>query len=226
MLIGDADLLVQAGPSRDSDPANCEALMSSEGTKPAPSLAPAATHAFDPMGLPESLKDLEALSTLVEQEGIRLGRKPVVVEIGTWAGRSAIVMAEHAQAVHCIDHWMGNPHDCLGPIAEKIGKQKAFLTFCRNCGDLLFEKIFPYYGDSLEWARMWRLEADIVFVDASHEHESVRRDILAWKPHVRPGGILCGHDFCRLFPGVVQAVRELFPTGGEIVGQSIWTCRV
>ncbi len=103
---------------------------------------------FDPMGLPEAVADLVALAALVKQEAIRLQREPVVVEIGTWAGRSAIMMAEHARSVHCIDHWMGNPHDCLGPIAEKIGKQKAFITFCTNCGDLLFDKIFPYYGES------------------------------------------------------------------------------
>ncbi len=121
---------------------------------------------------------------------------------------------------------MGNPHDCLGPIAEKIGRQKAFITFCTNCGDLLFDKIFPYYGERADWADAWQFKADLVFIDASHEYNSVRRDILAWKRHVGTGGVLCGHDFSSPFPGVVAAVKELFPFGIEIVGQSIWKYRV
>jgi hypothetical protein len=59
-------------------------------------------------------------------------------------------MAEHAHSIHCIDHCMGNPHDCLGPIAAKIGKQKAFITCCQNCGTRLFDSIFPYYGESTD----------------------------------------------------------------------------
>lgn len=34
-----------------------------------------------------------------------------------------------------------------------------------------------------------------VFVDADHTYEGVRADIKAWWPKVRPGGILCGHDY-------------------------------
>ena len=33
---------------------------------------------------------------------------------------------------------------------------------------------------------------DIVFLDARHDYEAVLDDVAAWKPKVRPGGILSG----------------------------------
>jgi hypothetical protein len=51
---------------------------------------------------------------------------------------------------------------------------------------------------------------DLVFLDADHEIESVRKDIAAWLPKVRRGGVLAGHDFSHEFPGVMRAVVERF----------------
>lgn len=51
---------------------------------------------------------------------------------------------------------------------------------------------------------------DFVFVDADHVYESVKKDILAWLPKVKPGGIIAGHDYNKEHPGVLQAVPEIF----------------
>jgi len=50
---------------------------------------------------------------------------------------------------------------------------------------------------------------DLAFVDADHSYEAASSDIKYWLPKVRPGGILAGHDYTSVFPGVVQAVHEL-----------------
>lgn len=58
-------------------------------------------------------------------------------------------------------------------------------------------------------------QLDLVFIDAAHDYHSVVDDIAAWAPLVRPGGILCGHDFGhRRFGGVQQAVREFVEPRG------------
>lgn len=49
---------------------------------------------------------------------------------------------------------------------------------------------------------------DIVFLDARHDYEAVSDDIQAWRPKVRPGGILSGHDFSWMFPTVAMAVYK------------------
>ena len=55
------------------------------------------------------------------------------------------------------------------------------------------------------------LKFDLVFIDATHSEESVREDIQLWAPKVRPGGIVCGHDYNnKRFPGVKIAVDEYF----------------
>jgi len=51
---------------------------------------------------------------------------------------------------------------------------------------------------------------DFVFIDADHIYESVKRDILAWLPKIKQGGIIAGHDYCNEHPGVIQAVDEIF----------------
>jgi len=69
--------------------------------------------------------------------------------------------------------------------------------------------------DSVEAAKKFRdKEFDLVFIDASHDYQSVLNDILAWKPKVREGGIICGHDFFRSgdkpYSQVHSAVKKVF----------------
>ncbi len=47
-----------------------------------------------------------------------------------------------------------------------------------------------------------------VFIDASHDYDSVVADIAAWCPKIKSGGFIGGHDFDR---GVVaKAVEQIF----------------
>jgi len=53
---------------------------------------------------------------------------------------------------------------------------------------------------------------DLVFIDADHSYDSVKKDILAWLPKVKRGGVLCGHDYGNPeHGGVEKAVKELLP---------------
>lgn len=70
-------------------------------------------------------------------------------------------------------------------------------------------------ADSIEAAR--RVDdgsLDMVFIDADHSYEGVKRDIAAWLPKVKRGGWLGGHDYRNTdprfdFSGVDKAVEEL-----------------
>lgn len=54
-------------------------------------------------------------------------------------------------------------------------------------------------------------KADFVFIDADHSEESVYQDMNLWWPHVKYGGIFCGHDFGKDdIPGVTVAVERWF----------------
>jgi predicted O-methyltransferase YrrM len=70
---------------------------------------------------------------------------------------------------------------------------------------------------------------DFVFLDADHNYEAVQADIAAWLPKVRPGGILCGHDYANeAYPlwGVARAVDEAFGPQVELGKNYTWRIRV
>jgi len=51
---------------------------------------------------------------------------------------------------------------------------------------------------------------DFVFIDASHDYENVKADILAWIPKIKEGGVIAGHDYVEDYSGVMKAVDEIF----------------
>jgi hypothetical protein len=69
-------------------------------------------------------------------------------------------------------------------------------------------------GNSWDVANLYRDDSlDFVFIDADHSYEAVSRDIDAWKPKVKRGGILAGHDYIPWTNptfGVIKAVNERF----------------
>ena len=58
---------------------------------------------------------------------------------------------------------------------------------------------------------------DFVFIDADHSQASVQADIHAWRPKLRPGGILAGHDW-NTYGSVQQAVTGLLGTDFSVEG--------
>ena len=61
---------------------------------------------------------------------------------------------------------------------------------------------------------------DFVFIDADHAYPAVRADIELYRPKLRPGGMLAGHDYGK--PGVRQAVEELLPQARTTGFDGIW----
>jgi predicted O-methyltransferase YrrM len=51
---------------------------------------------------------------------------------------------------------------------------------------------------------------DFVFIDADHSFVAVVKDIISWRPKVKHGGLLCGHDY-GVDAGVAEAVDLFFP---------------
>ena len=49
--------------------------------------------------------------------------------------------------------------------------------------------------------------ADLVFIDASHDADSVMANLEAWAPVLKAGGVLAGHDLSVRTPGVERAVE-------------------
>jgi hypothetical protein len=75
-------------------------------------------------------------------------------------------------------------------------------------------------------AASWLGLFDMVYIDAEHSYEAVKKDIKLWLPHVKPGGFISGHDYGhKRFPGVKQAVDEAFPRR-QLLRHGIWVKRL
>ena len=67
---------------------------------------------------------------------------------------------------------------------------------------------------------------DSLFIDGCHEYAECRADIEAWATMVKPGGLICGHDYWPVDVGVMEAVNDAFEGRHEIAtGTRIWWTR-
>jgi predicted O-methyltransferase YrrM len=150
-----------------------------------------------------------------------------IVEVGSWMGRSTTSMADNMEGgvIFAVDTWRGSEEH------ESYLKDKpvdfVYETFRANLKRHIDSgRVCPVRLPSLEAARVFRALGcpgfDMVFIDAAHDYENVKADIQAWKPLVRPGGLLCGHDWGH--PPIVQAVRELL--GKPKSSSTIWYARM
>lgn len=164
------------------------------------------------------------------------------VEVGTWFGDTAKMICDAVDAknssalLYCVDTWEGSPGDWTSAMANSVGSDEIFAQFSENCKSYLeLGCISPHRLSSLEAApAMQDGSLDFVFIDANHEYEHVKADIEAWLPKVRPGGVLCGHDYSDgplpggdgevWFPGVKKAVDEKFGdrVNKPVSGSSVW----
>jgi predicted O-methyltransferase YrrM len=65
---------------------------------------------------------------------------------------------------------------------------------------------------------------DFIFVDGDHRTESVLRDIEAWRPKIRDGGLLCGHDVG--WDSVQKALDQAVPDYTRVGHDGCWACTV
>jgi hypothetical protein len=118
-----------------------------------------------------------------------------------------------------IDRWEDTPcvgYDGPGEFAEVIelagGLWEAFKSGMRTHARDVLSRTVIKRGMSLEMLESLPDQScDSIFLDDAHDGITVSAEITIAKSKLKPGGILCGHDFSPKFPGVISAVEEAFP---------------
>lgn len=107
----------------------------------------------------------------------------LILEIGAYKGRSAAILAE-------------NSKDTVRVISVDINDMTNY-----------HPKVTFMIADSkrLEWNQ----PIDLLWIDGDHEFAGVYSDIQRFSEYLKPGGIICGHDFVWHEQGVIKAVQEL-----------------
>jgi len=138
-----------------------------------------------------------------------------IVEIGSFQGRSTHALCTGTKGVvTAVDHFEGSAEVHDGTHGMK-GIYEIFKENTKGFDNLSVKKT-----DSLSGAKDFVDKSiDMVFIDAEHSYEAVKKDIEAWLPKTKV--VLCGHDYCDAWPGVMRAVDEVFGKPDKVV-DSIW----
>lgn len=129
-----------------------------------------------------------------------------MVEVGAWLGRSlgsiADILKERKIHVMAVDTFEGSPEHAH---LDKTNLKERFTENMLNLGlDL----------NHLEVCKMPSLRATVffspktlrlVFIDAQHDYENAKADILAWAPLTR---VIAGHDYTPGWCGVPNAIAD------------------
>lgn len=147
----------------------------------------------------------------------KVGIGGIFVEVGSWKGKSAVYLAHRIEdlgnkedvSIICVDTFLGDGDTGQAEVYDEFMENRenaeAGISVMRLTSCAAARSKFSVGC------------LDGVFLDAAHDYESVKADIAAWLPKVKPGGIFAGHDIDS--PGVLQAVQEAgfeFATMGRV----------
>jgi predicted O-methyltransferase YrrM len=136
-------------------------------------------------------------------DGARTGP---LLEVGTYLGRSAILLAAaaraHGRKLVTVDHHRGSEehqpgweyHD-PGLVDGEIGLVDTLPRARRALALAGVETdVVMVVGRSAEVAALWTTPLGFVFIDGGHTDEAAQADFAGWAPLIAPGGLLAIHD--------------------------------
>lgn len=118
-----------------------------------------------------------------------------IVEIGSWKGKSTIILANGSRQgargrVYAVDPHTGSEEHVL--IYGKVDTYGEFLANLRKAG--VEDMVVPIRKTSVEAAADFRLPVELIFIDGAHDFASVKNDFEAWFPLLADGGKVVFHD--------------------------------
>jgi predicted O-methyltransferase YrrM len=123
----------------------------------------------------------------------------MVIDLGTHKGRSAAILSIKAKHVYTIDEY------------RQIGQIPDYNYECSVKNLEPFENVTPINGKTEHFhVDTPDVLYDVVFVDADHRYEPVKKDFGQWYPRVKAGGIIIFHDYILADPndeGLMRGVQ-------------------
>lgn len=143
---------------------------------------------------------------------IHRGLLRLAVEVGCLRGTFADTFLSHwpGETLVSIDPWQ--------PIGDYRYERRTDLDFALHRlakhgdridlqpevdSECLADRILVRYG-----------HPEFVFLDGDHSRAGTAKSIDIWWPRLADNGILAGHDYCAVFPGVIEAIDEFAERNG------------
>ena len=140
-------------------------------------------------------------------------QKPnVIIEVGTWKGKSSIMMANVVKRlnlnckIYCVDTWLGAIEfwDWLSHTPErnlhlKHGYPQVYYQFLSNVvhtnnQDVIIPVPLPS-NLGCKLLKRKNIQSQLIYIDASHETDDVYDDMKHYYELLSPGGIMFGDDY-------------------------------
>jgi hypothetical protein len=140
------------------------------------------------------------------------------VELGAWKGKSTsyavveILKSNKKINFYTVDTFEGvTVGSDLNEVNAYLKEDKNILDQFLNNMDPVKENFEYIISDSSEASNQFEDSSiDVIFIDAGHSYESVKKDIEVWFVKMKPFSIMSGHDYSTSWPGVIKAVDEFF----------------
>jgi predicted O-methyltransferase YrrM len=128
----------------------------------------------------------------------------VIVEIGSFLGSSAVILAgvrklQGSGKVHCVDPFDGSGDRFSVPFYDEIiaqspsrSQRENFERNLRLAGLSRWVEVHP--GTAVEIAATWTTPIDMLFFDGDQSPAGVRAAYEAWSPWLKPGGTIALHN--------------------------------
>jgi MMP 1-O-methyltransferase len=149
-----------------------------------------------------------------------------IVEIGSYLGRSTIVLARAAADADAGPIYAVDPHTAMLTVANETPRNThdEFLANVRRAE--VEEHVRSLLALSTDAARSWDGgPVSLLFIDGYHSREAVLEDWHGWAPYLTDDACVVFDDYLP-FAGVRTAVRELMradvlPTDWVVVGKML-----
>lgn len=152
--------------------------------------------------------------TAIWDFGLELPDNCRMAELGCYAGESALLWLSSGKvkSLLCVDLWSGADSSTVEPVFDRLLAAWMRSGVVKKVKSATVEAAKAVPDGSL----------DFVYIDADHSYEGCKADIETWLPKIAPGGVIGGHDYCDVWPGVMRAVNESFGKPEKTFADGSW----
>jgi len=146
-----------------------------------------------------------------------------MIEIGSFVGESTVLFAQSFKEVIAIDPFLSGYDD---------NDPTSYLFEFDNVYDTYMKRISPYKNirtikatsnDAL--VHFEGVKFDFIYIDGLHTYEGITTDIKNYKPLLKEGGVIGGHDYNNVvahLKGCYKAVNDMFGKPDKVFGDYSW----
>ena len=153
----------------------------------------------------------------------RASKHHTIVEVGSYCGRSTRALGDNCPGVvHAVDSWPDVA--AIGPRQTTTDCDiRTYDIFKLNLDDLLQTGAVIAHRSKFVEGLFPAKSIDMVFIDGDHTEKAVLDDIQVALKVLKPGGLLCGHDYDVVSKAVYSSLTGVQRMRAPKSGSIWWT---